>query len=248
MNLQSPSTFSRFVATAALCGLAMGPLHAQERGRVGVVVRGGYASFDKAASLKNSGFVGLDALYGVNTWLSMGPSMSIGRPSTNGEHFVSVLTYGIASAGGDTTSFYEATQAVNLLDGAFNVKVRLPNRQLAPFATAGLGGYAIFLDPQVNRGERHKVGLAFNVGAGAEYSFNDRAGVVLDVRAQTYTDYDRASLDPRFPGGQGQPNTRVETSQWAEFFPTAPAAKKTVTNFAFSFGFKYVPQFFGGGR
>jgi hypothetical protein len=248
MTLPSPSTFSRFVATAALCGLAMGPLHAQERGRVGVVVRGGYASFDKAASLNNSPFVGLDALYGVNTWLSMGPTLSIGRPATNGEHFISVVTYGITTAGGDTTSFFESTQPVNLLDGAFNVKVRLPNRQLAPFATAGIGGYAIFLDPQINRGERHKVGLAFNVGAGAEYAFNDRAGIVIDIRSQTYTDYDREALDPRFPGGQGQPNTRVENTLFAELFPTAPAKKSTVTNFAFSFGFKYVPQFFGGGR
>lgn len=248
MTANSPSTFSRFIALGALCALAMGPLHAQERGRVGVTVRGGYNSFDKAASLDNSGFVGLDALYGVNQWLSMGPSLSIGRPSTNGDHFISVLTYGIASAGGDTTSFYRSTQPVNLLDGAFNVKVRLPNRQLAPFATAGLGGYAFFMDPQVNRGERHKIGLAFNVGVGATYSFNDRAGLVFDVRSVTYTDYDRESLDPRFPGGQGQPTPRVEETLYAELFPTAPAKKSTVTNFAFSFGFSYVPQFFGGGR
>jgi hypothetical protein len=248
MSEKTPRTFSRFIAMGALCALAMGPLHAQERGRVGVVVRGGYASFDKAASLDNSPFVGLDALYGVNTWLSMGPSLSIGRPSTTGEHFISVITYGITTAGGDTTSFYESTQPVNLLDGAFNVKVRLPNRQLAPYATAGVGGYAIFLDPQVNRGERHKVGLAFNVGAGVSYSFNDRAGIVFDIRSQTYTDYDREALDPRFPGGQGQPNTRVENTLFAELFPRAPEKKSTVTNFAFSFGFQYVPQFFGGGR
>jgi hypothetical protein len=178
----------------------------------------------------------------------MGPTLSIGRPSTNGEHFVSILTYGIVGAGGDTTSFYESTQPVNLLDGAFNVKVRLPNRQLAPFATAGIGGYALFMDPQVNRGERHKVGLAFNVGAGVAYSFNDRAGLVLDIRSQTYTDYDREVLDPRFKGGQNQPSPRVEVTQWAELFPAAPAKKSTVTNFAFSFGFQYIPQFFGGGR
>jgi hypothetical protein len=248
MTAHSPSTFSRFIATAAFCGLAMQPLHAQEPGRVGVVVRGGLASFDKAAALDNSVFVGLDAMYGVNSWLSMGPSLSIGRPTTDGKQFITLLSYGIPTAGGDTTSFYESTQPVNVLDGAFNVKVRLPNRSLAPYATAGIGGYALFLDPQVNRGERHKTGLAFNVGGGVAYAFNDRAGIVFDVRALTYTDYDREVLDPRHPGGQGQPNTRIENTLYAEFFPARPEAKSTVTNFAFSFGFTYVPQFFGGGR
>jgi hypothetical protein len=248
MKAHDLSTFRSLVAVAALCGLAAGPLVAQEPGRAAVVVRGGMASFDKASSLENSGFVGLDAMYGISSWLSMGPALSIGRPSTNGDHFVSVISYGVLTAGGDTTSFYRATQPVNLLDGAFNVKVRLPGRALSPYATGGVGGYALFLDPQVNRGERHKVGLAFNVGAGVAYAFNDRAGLIFDVRSQTYTDYDREILDPRFPGGQGQPNTRVENTLFAEDFPAAPKAKSTVTNFAFSFGFTYVPSFLGGGR
>jgi hypothetical protein len=41
--------------------------------------------------------------------------------------------------------------------------------------------------------------------------------------------------------------TRVEETLFFEDFKPAPKAKSTVTNLVFSFGFSYVPFFFGGG-
>jgi hypothetical protein len=228
----------------AIAVTAAGAANAQSTGQVTVAVRGGYSSFDKAASLDAAPVLGLDAMYGINRWLSVGPALSIGRPNTTGSHFVSVITYGVLNLG-DTTSFYEATQPVNVLEGALNARVQLPGRKLSPYATAGIGGYTLFLDVQSNRGERHKVGMAFNVGAGVLYALNERAGLTFDVRSSTYTDYDRKVLDPRDDVVNFR--TRVEETLYAEDFKPAPKAKSTVTNFVFSFGFSYVPFFFGGG-
>jgi hypothetical protein len=61
----------------------------------------------------------------------------------------------------------------------------------------------------------------------------------------TYTDYDRKVLDPRDDVVNFR--TRVEETLYAEDFKAAPKSKSTVTNFVFSFGFSYVPFFFGGG-
>jgi len=238
------TSFRRFATVAAIAAAAAGTANAQSQGQVTVAVRGGYVSFDKAASLDAAPVMGLDAMYGINNWLSIGPALSLGRPQSTGEHFISVISYGVLNLG-DTTYFYEATQPVNVLDGALNVRVQLPGKKLSPYATAGIGGYTLFLDVQANRGERHKVGLSFNVGAGLLYALSERAGVTLDVRSLSYTDYDRNVLDPR--NDVVDFRTRVEETLYAEDFKPAPKPKSTVTNFVFSFGFSYVPFFFGGG-
>ena len=238
------TSLRRFASVAALAATAAGSAFAQSQGQVTVAVRGGYASYDKSASLDAAPVMGLDAMYGINNWLSIGPALSLGRPQTTGSHFISVITYGVLNLG-DTTYFYEATQPVNVLDGALNVRVQLPGRKLSPYATAGIGGYTLFLDVQANRGERHKVGLSFNAGAGALYALTERAGITFDIRSMTYTDYDRNVLDPRDDVVNFR--TRVEETLYAEDFKPAPRSKSTVTNFVFSFGFSYVPFFFGGG-
>jgi hypothetical protein len=243
------TSLRHFAATAVLVGLAAGGASAQNASQVTVAVRGGFESFDKSASLDKSWVVGLDAMYGINNWLSIGPTFSLGRPNTTGSHFMTKLTYGVLNLG-DTTTFYEAAQPISVLDGALNARVQLPGKKLSPYATVGVGGYTMFLDVQSNRGERHKVGISFNVGAGLLYAFSERAGVTFDVRSATFTDYDRNILDPRITCQPTPPAfaqcPRVEESLFREDFQLAPKAKKTVMNLLFSFGFSYVPSFFGG--
>jgi hypothetical protein len=234
----------------AVClGLAAGAAHAQNASQVTVSVRGGQTKFDRAASLDPAVMLGLDTFYGVNKWLSIGPVLSLTRPNTTGADFISVISYGVLNLG-DTTSFFKASQPVSVLDAALNVRVQLPGKKLSPYATGGIGGYAMFMDIQSNRGERHKTGVAFNVGAGVLWALSDRAGITADVRSTTYTDYDRVALDPRFQGAQINTTlapSKVEQTLFAENFKPAPKAKSTVTNFTFAFGFSYVPAFFGTG-
>jgi opacity protein-like surface antigen len=234
----------RLVVGVALCGLTAGAAHAQDPSQVSVLVRFGGQSFDKAASIESAPFIGLDAMYGVNSWLSLGPSITVSRPQTTGDHFISSLTYGILGAG-DTTTFYRATQPIVALDGALNARVRfLGGSALQPYATGGVGGYALFLDPQTMRGDVRMTGMSFNVGAGLAYQLSSQAGIVLDLRSQTLTDFDRTVLDPR---DNLLTQARVENTLFREDFPTPPKSKSTVTNFTFSIGFQYVPSFLGGG-
>lgn len=234
----------RLAVGVALCGLTAGAAHAQDPSQVSVLVRFGAQSFDKAASIESAPFIGLDAMYGVNSWLSLGPSISLGRPQTTGEHFISSLTYGIVGTG-DTTSFHLSTQPIVVLDGAFNARVKfLGGSALQPYATGGIGGYAIFMDPQTMRGDVRMIGMSFNAGVGVAYQFSDRAGVALDVRSLTMTNFDRTVMDPRY---NILTNARVEQTLFRADFPTPPQNKSTVTNFALSLGFQYVPSFLGGG-
>jgi opacity protein-like surface antigen len=234
----------RLAVGVALCGLGAGAAHAQDPSQVSILVRLGAQSFDKASSIEPAAFVGLDAMYGVNSWLSIGPAINLGRPQTTGEHFISSLTYGIVGAG-DTTTFYNATQPVAVLDGALNARVKfLGGSKIQPYATGGVGGYIVFMDPQTMRGDKRMSGMAFNAGAGLLYQFSDRAGVALDLRSNTYTSYDRTELDPR---DNLLTQARVEGTLFREDFPLPPATKSTVTNFSLSIGFQYVPSFLGGG-
>lgn len=231
----------RVATAAALAAVVGGSASAQNASEVTVAVRGGMQSFDKSASLDNAFAFGLDVMYGANPWLSWGPSLTLTRANTTGEHFVAAITYGLLSLG-DTTSFFKASQPVNVLDGALNVKVRLQGNTFQPYATGGIGGWLLVLDTQANRGAGNRTGLAFNFGGGVSYSMSDRAGIVLDVRGTSYTDYDRQALDPR-----NLVPSRIENTLFAEDWEAPPKDKKTVTNFTFSLGFTYIPALLGGG-
>ena len=239
-----------FAAATALAGLVAGSASAQNASQVTVAVRGGFESFDKSASIDKAPFIGIDALYGINKWLSVGPVITMGRPWTTGSHFIGVITYGVLSQG-DTTNFFKVAQPMTVLDGALNARVQLPGKKVSPYATVGVGGYTLFLDVMSNKGERHKIGVSFNAGAGVLYQLSDRAGITFDVRTSTFTDYDRTLLDPRMTCSPREPSLvqcpRVEYSIFREDFAAPPVGKKTATNFLFSFGFSYVPSFFGGG-
>jgi opacity protein-like surface antigen len=232
---------SCLLAAVFAAGTAV-PVAAQD---ISVLVRFGTQSFDKAASLENTLMIGLDVLYPVNSWLELGPSLSIGRGQTVGNHFISSITYGVVGLG-DTTSFHRGTQPMTLLDATMNARVSMPgDRLVRPYATAGVGGYVQLLDPVVMRTDARQTGISFNAGVGALYQFSERAGIALDFRAFALNDYDRNALDPR-----PSINTlaKAEETLWREDFPVAPASKSSVTNYAISLAFSYVPSFLGGGR
>jgi opacity protein-like surface antigen len=230
---------SCLLAAVIAAGTAV-PVAAQD---ISVLVRFGTQSFDKAASLDNTLMIGLDVLYPVNNWLELGPSLSIGRGQTTGNHFVSALTYGVVGLG-DTTTFHRGTQPMTLLDATFNARVSMPgDRLIRPYATAGVGGYVQLLDPVVMRTDARQTGVSFNAGVGGLYQLSDRAGIALDFRAFSLNGYDRTALDPR-PGVNTL--SKAEETLWREDFTVAPAVKSSVTNFAVSLAFSYVPSFLGG--
>lgn len=197
-----------------------------------VTARGGLINFERASSLEQSPYLGLDADYGLTRNFSIGTSLNVSRPQTRPEDFLVGLTYGRETAG-DTTFFYNVTQTMSLVEGELAGALRVPAGRFTPFALGGVGYYGLFLDPQLNGGIKRVDGFSFSVGAGFAIRLSDRAGIQFDARNLTLTDYRRQALDP---AGGRNPNT-----VFPEDFPVPPRNKKTVNNVLFTIGFRYIP-------
>jgi energy-coupling factor transporter ATP-binding protein EcfA2 len=197
-----------------------------------VAARAGAIRFDRAASLKTTPFLGLDADYGLSKNVSIGTTVEVARPNTRPEDFVTVQTYGV-TATGDTTLFLETGQPVSLIAGSLIATARMPAGRLTPFLIAGGGYYGMFLDPQINRGTRRMSGWTATGGGGVRVALTERAGLQFDARDVIFTRYKHARLDPS--------DGRNPNIFFIEDFPTPPRPKSTVHNIMFSVGFRYVP-------
>jgi hypothetical protein len=142
---------------------------------------------------------------------------------------------------GDTTFLYRAQQPIQMADVNLIAVMRLPAfGKLAPYVRGGVGGYTLFLDPQVSdqvgQGGRNRVQrMSINAGAGLGYRFNESVGVTLDVRDMIFMNYDRERLNPVRPAAR--------LARFIEDFPTPPEEKSTVHNIMIQLGFSFVPTF-----
>lgn len=222
----------RRAVVAAVAGALIAPALAAQT-RVDVTTRLGGIKFDRAASLETSAFLGLDASYRINSHFSLGTELNVTQANTRAEDFITSLSFGVPLSG-DTTTFYGAGQAANIIHGSLMGVLRASEGRLVPFALAGAGYYGIFLDPQINRGTRQFNGFAGTVGGGIVYQITQSAGIQLDVRDIIFTSYDADRLDPA--------DGRNPNIWFVEDFPQPPERKSTVHNIAFSLGFRYSPQ------
>jgi opacity protein-like surface antigen len=196
---------------------------------------GGYTHFDRASGLANSARLGLDLGYGLSRYFALGTSFSISQPQTRGEDFIASLTYGDPTAG-DTTFFFRVTQPISVTTAEFAGTVRAPMAgRITPFATAGVGVYTLYMDPQVVAGRRTYSRLSSTIGAGFNFRVGNSSGITFDVRDMILTKYNRDRLnatDRRFSGGR----------RFAEDFPPPIAPKATLHNIAFNIGFSFIPR------
>ena len=232
-----------FAAAVLGAGLLPGAAQAQEVvRRFSVTTRGAVRTFQRAASLHVAPLVGLDAEYALTPFLGLGTALNVTRANTYGEDFVTALTFGLP-ASGDTTTFFETSQAVNMIDGSLLATLRFPNARVSPFVTGGVGAYTMLFDASINRNRTRASGALYTVGGGASVAFSERAGVQLDVRDMIMASYDASLLQPS--GGRGANVTYIED------FPRPPSRKGTINSLTFSLGFRYVPDFLnspsGGG-
>src|SRR5690606_38405002 len=109
-------------------------------------------------------------------------------------------------------------------------KLGLQAGRFSPYLAGGVGGYALFLDPQSNNGPASFGDFGLEVGAGAHFRISDRAGVRLNVRDLIFTGFDRDRLNP------------VAPAFWGDFDPSSvPEEKATLHNIRVDLGFSYVP-------
>ena len=199
-----------------------------------ITPRGGYVYFDRASSLKPGPSIGIDAQYLITPTLSVGTDVSFMRSNTRGEDFVTALTYGLVATG-DTTFIFNVTQPVSVVDAQLAAVFRTPVvGRMSPFLTGGAGVYALYMDPEVNRGSSRYVRPSLMAGAGIDVRLSQSAGLRLDVRDEIFTSYDRERLRPS--------DERFRSPRILEGYPQPPAARSVVHNFMFTFGFTFTPQ------
>ena len=221
----------RVAASLAVLAFAS-PAEGQARATTGrqfhVTPRGGYIAFDKASGLDNAAVIGLDAGYGITSMFTLGASASFSRPVTNGDDFLGAIYLG------DTTFIYRAQQPITMANVQLAATVKLPLvSRLAPYLFGGVGGYTLYLDPQVSGRDNRVQRMSLGLGGGVEYRMSDRIGIALDVRDLIFMNYDRERLNPV--------NSAGRLARFIEDFPTPPENKKTVHNIALQLGFTFVP-------
>lgn len=200
-----------------------------------VVPSAGYIRFDEASGIDNAASLGLDAIYHFTPMFGIGLGTSFSRPVTSGDDFLGAMYIG------DTTFLYRAQQPIQVADVNLIGVVRLPSfGGIAPYVRGGVGGYTLFLDPQVSdrvgQGGRNRVQrMSINAGAGLGYRFNESVGITLDVRDMIFMNYDRERLNPVRP--------EARLARFIEDFPTPPEEKSTVHNIMIQLGFSFVPTF-----
>lgn len=224
-----------FALIAAL-GLAGRDAMAQaSNAPVTIVPRGGYLVYHEATSLQNAGFVGLETMYNITRWLSVGPSLAISRAQTNEADFPAALT------AGDTTFLFQAKQGVTLLDAGLAAHIRLPELgRFAPYALGGVGYYTMYLDPQTNDADTRYGRASFQLGGGADIRLTQRSGIRIELRDLMMYDYDRERLNPVGPRFNGY-------QRFDSLFPARTESYKGATyhNLQIAIGFTFRPSIGG---
>lgn len=209
-------------------------VHAQPDAREWTISpRAGWVNYQREASLENTQFFGIDLSYNFTRMLALGTNLSVARPQTRGEDFVTALTFGIPTDG-DTTYYFAVTQPVTVLDLGLNATVRLPMDRFSPYVTGGIGTYSLFTNPQVDRQARRTSALSASIGGGLNFQLARGASIQFDVRDQIFTKYDRDRLNPS--------ESRFTDNRFPEEFVVPPAPKETLHNLQFSVGFSFTPR------
>ena len=199
-----------------------------------VVPSAGFIRFDEASGIDNAATLGIDAIYNFTRMFGVGLGASFSRPVTSGDDFIGAIYLG------DTTFLYRAQQPIQIADVNLVGMMRLPTfGRMSPYLRGGVGGYTIFLDPQVSdevgqAGRNRIQRMSVNAGGGVAFRFSEALGMTLDVRDMIFMNYDRERLNPVRP--------EARLTRFLEDFPTPPEAKSTVHNLMFQIGFSFVPS------
>lgn len=217
------------LAAAVLLALPAGSsAQAPSRGSAVIVPRAGYIDYSKSTGIKPAPFVGVDLMYNLTRFFSVGPSLMVSQPETNGNDFGAALIYG------DTTFLFRVTQPLTMFNAGLNASAHLPTYgRISPFLTGGAGYYTMYLDPQVSNGSKRFGRLSYNASAGAAFRFSKSTGIEISVGDLIFTDNDRNRLNPVRTAFQ---------NRFADVFPVESSNSRTAHNLVFSLGFTFTPS------
>ena len=193
-----------------------------------VTPRGGFMTFDNSSGIDDAPYIGVDAAYAVSPFFSVGTGLTVSRPQTIGDYFISQMTFG------DTTLYLAVEQPLMMIDVALNAQARYPGDRITPFLSAGIGYYVLDLDPQVETRPERSGGISGNVGAGLLFRLGEQVGIQLEVRDLIFTGFERDDLNPV--------SAAFGNTRFPEDFAPPPEAKETTHNLRFGIGFSFVPR------
>lgn len=198
----------------------------------------GQQVFDKGTALKDGPFVGLDATYELpwnplssvikGATLGVGLLVDVARPATRGDQFPVV-----AFDFGDTTFLYAVAQRITLVQGGLEAVLGIPVGKLRVYGFAGTGIYSMFLDPRAMKHNEKVTKPMATFGGGLNYQLSSTIGVRAQMRAVTFTDFDRNRLDAT--------QSYIRDRRIRDALPAPDATSKTPTNMQFSLVFQYIP-------
>lgn len=193
-----------------------------------VTPRGGFMTYDDASGIDDAAYIGVEAAYAFSPYFSLGTGLTLSRPQTIGDQFITQLAFG------DTTFYIGVEQPLMMIDVGLTAQARYPGERLTPFLTGGVGYYNLDLDPQAE-GRPERVGdLSGMIGGGLHVRLGSSVGIQLEVRDLIFTGFERDELNP-------VASTFFNT-RFPEDFTPPPAAKSTVHNLMFGIGFTFVPR------
>lgn len=222
-------------ATSLTAGTASAQDETRSTGSFIVIPRAGLVRYAEGTSLENAGFLGFEALYGLQRWLSIGTAITVSQPSTRKEDFPAAFAYE------DTTFLFLVRQPVTMFDAGLTAHGTLPTLgRIAPYILGGVGYTTLYLDPQTE-GRDERVGMmSFQVGGGADLRLSNSAGIRLEARDLGFVGYDRERLNPVSPAYQAY-------NRFQEILPARTPSKKDATmhNLVLSIGFTFTPSLGG---
>lgn len=218
----------RLLVGVGLAGLvSAGPLAAQQ---FDISPRLGFVSFKDATGLRESGMLGLEAMYRVSPNIGVGVRGDVARPSTEGDFFPAEMSFG------DTTLIFGVQQPVTVMHYGALAQLETGG-SLSLFGLGSIGGYAITLDPQAARGKRTFNQWAATAGGGVRLRTSSTTSVRLEVHDLIFLNYERNQLDPVEP--------RFKPVRFPDVLPVQPEFDGTAHNFFFALSFTFSP---GGGQ
>ena len=196
----------------------------------------GVQLFDRGTALKNSPFVGFDATHSVpwnplaslvrGSLIGVSLRLDLSRPATRGDQFAAV-----AVDLGDTTFLYAVTQRVTLLQGGVEAVVGAPMGPLRVYGFAGTGVYSIVLDRRAGNASRSFMHPMASFGGGLRFPITERTSVRAQLRAVTFTKFDRERLDAG--------TAYTHDPRFRDALPAADATSPHPTNVQLSIAVQY---------
>lgn len=237
------------VLGATALAFAAGPVAAQDgAGAFHVSPHVGYTLYKEATGLKPGVNFGMDALYFFSKNIGVGVLLDFARPSTDSSFFPVEMSFGGSSFPDNpdgATFIYGVSMPVTIAQYQLMAQFQFGDR-FQPFINAGVGGYTMYLDPQVALGNENFTNLGFSAGLGFSFEASSYASIRLEARDYVFTKFDRANFQVQnlvydWTVSTGSFNQPV---RYPDVLPAQEEFSGSAHNWNISLGFTFTP----GGR